>query len=554
MHTISGAAALCTVIIPKPFRWVYDFRSKKIRSPVCGLIKPFGSFLLQYNLLLGSTCMVSRPDLQGVFARLAVVVSIFCSFLLSTHARAEVEVLWPAQAPEWGLLLSPGAQRKPEEYRALAQRIQNESPVPLAVGLASFMAHWPEPFQMASALKSFKSQVAQRAAGPLADDRFLVAGHSMAGIIIQELPAHEKLGGVILLGAYPSNDILRLGQGLRQAGIPTLVIAGEWDGLTRITRVLDTVLECEELSPGHPNEKRCGKQRVVILPGVNHSDFANGELQAGDIQGEVDLATAHSEIARAIAGYWTDVLLHIPDSNAMVPDQRQWRNWVADTKAWARAWSESIAADERSCLEAQSRLLPQNSSVRWDVTLRTVESVPGFAMAQPSVEKLGENHFRVTAIQSQDRPFNPLDLSLQSRAFTRLSCKLNSEQSLRAAARLHEEPAPAARSCGSLNQEIYNDVLERLSPELKFRLERRGLELTFGEDSLVEGGLRWITRKPERSVDLDVRRAVVRLPRFQAPPNAGPQLTGLQFCQFVPPTQLAEWVFFDAFKLFAPSN
>jgi hypothetical protein len=446
-------------------------------------------------------------------------------------------------------LLSPGAQRKPEEYRALAQRIQELSPVPLAVGLASFTAQWPEPFQMASALKSFKSQVTQRAAGPLPDERFLVAGHSMAGIIIQELPAHEKIGGVILLGAYPSNDVLRLGQGLRQAGIPTLIVAGEWDGLTRITRVLDTVLECEGLSPGHPNEKRCAKQRVVILPGVNHSDFANGVLQSGDLGGEVDLAAAHTEIALAIAGYWAEVLLHVPESSASNIHQRQWKYWVADTKAWARAWSETIAMDERACHEAQRKLLPRGSPVRWDVTVRTIESVPGFIIAKPSIEKISENHFRVTAIQSQDRPFNPLDLSLQSRAFTRLSCKLKSEEALRAAAQQDDQLNLIAPSCGALNKEFYDDVVARLSPEFQLRLQRRGLELLFGEDLPVEGGLRWVTRKPERRVDLNERRAVVRLPRLQIPANASLQLEGLHLCQFVPPTQLAEWIFFDAFKL-----
>ncbi|MBM3382173.1 MAG: hypothetical protein FJY29_07015 [Betaproteobacteria bacterium] len=498
--------------------------------------------------------MDSRPSLWSACARLVVLFLLLRGFLCSTDARAGVDILWPAQAPEWGLLLGPGAQRKPEEYRILAQRIQDESPVPLAVGIASFTANWPEPFQMVSALKSFKSQVSERAAEPLAGQRFLVAGHSMAGIIIQELPAHQSIGGVILLGAYPSNDVLRLGQGLRKAGIPTLVVAGEWDGLTRITRVLDTVLECEGLSPGDPNEKRCAKQRVVILPGVNHSDFANGVLQAGDLEGEVDLETAHTEIAKAIAGYWSDVLLDVPGNFNAMHGSHPWKNWVADTQVWAHAWSEAIAMDERACLEAQRKLLPRSTSVRWDVMVRTIESVPGFMLAKPSIEKVSDDHFRVTAIQSQDRPFNPLDLSLQSRAFTRLSCKLKSEEALRAAAQQDVQPRSTISTCGTLNQEIYNDVVSRISLELKHRLHRRGLELIFGEDLPLGDGLRWATRKPERRVELTERRVVVRLPRLQTPANAALQLDGLHYCQFVPPTQLAEWVFFDAFKLLAPAQ
>lgn len=492
---------------------------------------------------------------QKEFVRLVVLLSLALSCFWSPNARAGLDILWPSQPPEWGLLLNPGAQRKPEEYRALAQRIQDESPVALAVGLASFTGHWPEPFQMTSALKSFKSQVSQRAVEPLSDERFLVAGHSMGGIMVQELPAHQKVGGVILLGAYPSNDMLRLGQGLRKAAIPTLVVAGEWDGLTRITRVLDTVLECDGLSPENPNYKRCLKQRVVILPGINHSDFANGILQSGDLQSELDVASAHGEIALAIAGYWSEVLQSPSSSLGFSTDLRQWKDWVADTKAWARSWAETMKMDERACLEAQRRLLPQDDSVRWELSVRTVESLPGFTLARPTIEKLAEGHFRVTAIQSQDRPFNPLDLSIQPRAFTRLSCKLKSAESLQRAAALQPRSVPLTQiTCGALNQEINNDVVSLLSPELRFRLERRGVELSFGDDLPVEEGWRWVTSKPERKIDLDKRRAVVRLPRLQTTSNAPLHLDGMHYCQFVPPTQLAEWVFFDAFKPFAAAK
>lgn len=492
-----------------------------------------------------------RSSMHRVLLTLAGVLAC----LLVRPAHAGMEILWPVQPPEWGLLLNPGAQRKPEDYRLLAQRIQEEAPVPLAVGISNFLGNWPEPFQMKSMLNSFKQEVASRATSPLSDEKFLVAGHSMAGIILQELLAHERLGGVVLMGAYPSNDVLRLGNGLRKAGIPALILAGEWDGLTRITRVLDTVLECERVTPDHPNYKRCLKQRVVVLPGVNHSDFANGELQAGDLSSELDLGTAHTAIARAVAGYWSDVLLAPGDENTAIRwHQPRWRDLVTETRTWAAAWARIDQMDTRACLEAQTKLLPEADGIHWDVIVRSIESAPGFALAKPTVEEISEGHYRVTAIQSQDRPFNPLDLSLQSRAFTRLSCKLKSEEALRLFVPRLNGSASAGASCRSLNEEIYADVLAHMPAELKDRLSRRGTALTFGEDIMMSSGVKWISSKPTRMLNHDERRAVVSLPRLQTSSNAPLQLDGMHYCQFVPPTQLGEWIFFDAFKILAHSK
>ncbi|MEY2987350.1 MAG: hypothetical protein RJB13_871 [Pseudomonadota bacterium] len=480
---------------------------------------------------------------------LVCVAFVVCAAFASV-GRADVEVIWPESSPEWGLLLNPGAQRQPDEYRQLARRIQEESPVALAVGIASYVGNWPEPFQMTAALRHFKAVVRAKSDESIADERFLIGGHSMAGIILQELPAHEKLGGVLLMGAYPAHDILRLGSGLRRAEIPTLVLAGEWDGLTRITRVLDTVLECEGVVAGSPDAKRCSMQRVVVLPGVNHSDFANGAWQAGDLESELDLATAHTEIARAVGGFWSEVLLMTPHSDFHAQYQPQWRSLVADTRTWAKAWDKVTQLDETACLMAQKKLLPQQpSSVSWEVVVRMVESVPGFVFAKPTIEQLGVDRFRVQAVQTQDRPFNPLDLSIKSRAFTRLSCKLKSAEALRQRAKaLAAHDTHELNSCGSINEEVYQEVRRLLPAELTTRLERRGLALRFGHDVQMTSGPRWIAAKPVRSIDTTSREAVVTLPRLQTETSAPLQLDGMHYCQFVPPTQLAEWVFFDSFK------
>lgn len=489
--------------------------------------------------------------LSGIAVRWGVAcVLCMLNVAFAPKGLAGFEILWPDSKPEWGLLLNPGAKRQPAEYLQLAQRIQDESPVPLAVGVAQFVGDFPEPFQMTRALRQFKAHVRQRADASLPDERFLVGGHSLAGIILQELPAHEALGGAVLMGAYPSHDLLGLGSGLRRANIPTLVLAGEWDGLTRITRVLDTVLECDGIQADSPDFVRCSRQRVVVLPGVNHSDFANGEWQDGDLRSELDLATAHTEIARAIGGFWSEVLLHQNVSGVYAQYQPQWRSLIADTTRWAHAWNKVNQLDEQACLRAQSHLLPRDSTAAtWEVTVKMVESVPGFAFSRPIIEQLGPQHFRVQAVQTQDRPFNPLDVSIKSRAFTRLSCKLKSSDALRQRSRTLPERDPLdLNSCGSINDVVYQEVKRLLPAELGARLERRGLSLRFGHDLHLKSGARWISAKPVRLVDSDLREAVVSLPRLQTDTSAPLQLDGMHYCQFVPPSQLGEWVFFDSFK------
>ena len=361
------------------------------------------------------------------------------------------------------------------------------------------------------------------------------------------------------MAAYPSNDALRLGNGLRKSNIPTLILAGEWDGLTRITRVLDTILDCEGLEPDHPDAKRCAKQRVIVLPGVNHSDFANGVSQTGDMDAELDVATAHTSIARAVAGYWNEILLDRPFGSLAAREQMpSWQSLVSDTRSWAVAWAKMDHLDATSCLETQKKLLPNDLQSSWEVAVKTYESVPGFTFAKPSVVETSPGHFKVTAIQSQDRAFNPLDLSSQSRAFQRLSCKLKSEMALRQVVadsqRRRANPPDAVSTCGALNNALYQDVLSQLPPELVSRLERRGAVLSFGEDLVMSSGPQWISAKPKRVVDSQERRAVVSVPRLQTGANAPLHLDGMHYCQLVSPTQLAEWLFFDGFKVLQPQK
>jgi hypothetical protein len=292
-----------------------------------------------------------------------------------------------------------------------------------------------------------------------------------------------------------------------------------------------------------------------VLPGVNHSDFANGVLQDGDMEAELDAASAHTLIARAVAGYWADVLV-APRATLTMDAERdvQWRNLLDETRQWALAWKDMDKKDVDACREAQTKLLPSDGEFIWDVDVKTVESVPAFAMARPTVEKISDRHFRVTAVQTQDRPVNPLDLSLQSRAFSRLSCKLKSEESLLAAAGRSSRSPVKPDTCGSLNAQMYLDVQNRVTPELRLRLERRGVGLNFGDDEVFNSGPQWIASKPKRQIDVPSRQAVVSVPRLITPPSAPLHLDGMHYCQFVPPTQLAEWVFFDGFKILAPAR
>jgi len=84
---------------------------------------------------------------------------------------------------------------------------------------------------------------------------------------------------------------------LLQAKLPVFILSGELDGQTQVTRV---AVDAKSILAIRTDTNR---KLVVVLPKVNHAQFAGNNMSQGDLQPEIDYNEAQSNIARLMIDF-----------------------------------------------------------------------------------------------------------------------------------------------------------------------------------------------------------------------------------------------------------
>lgn len=148
---------------------------------------------------------------------------------------------------------------------------------------------------------------------------------------VKDFSQQNKILGQITLGSYLTRDKYILNdQGLFEMKypLPTMSLAGEKDGLSRVTRFAESFYRMtvknaefnriwEESSKRETNEPSNFNEKdenffnyfypVIVFDGVNHMDFAAGnnnfETKRRDLLSQVTLDKAHELIAGSISDF-----------------------------------------------------------------------------------------------------------------------------------------------------------------------------------------------------------------------------------------------------------
>eukprot|EP00128_Syssomonas_multiformis_P014971 Colp12_sorted_trinity150504_noHs@30583 len=128
-----------------------------------------------------------------------------------------------------------------------------------------------------------------------------VAVHSLSGFAVQDFVAANptRVSKLVLMGTVLSRKYRPA-----MPTIPVLTIAGELDGVTRITRVAEAYRN-QILIANKPAER--AMYPVVLIPGMSHSQFV-GDLNAvpfkgKDLKAEISTATAQQIAAKYISDF-----------------------------------------------------------------------------------------------------------------------------------------------------------------------------------------------------------------------------------------------------------
>ena len=193
-----------------------------------------------------------------------------------------------------------GNKLGPERYLPLFNQIQTKSNDSLWVAIPAFLGDVPVEELHPKVFEDMLTKL--HTSGMPENTKIFLSGYSLGGYTSQVLAIkhQNEITGQILLGSY----LLRAYHLTNTTfPVPTLTLSGELDGLTRVTRIIESFY----FYSSYPHF-------TVIIPGMNHMNIASGKptdsIIEKDIQSEINETTAHEELATRMIDYINMLLNH----------------------------------------------------------------------------------------------------------------------------------------------------------------------------------------------------------------------------------------------------
>jgi hypothetical protein len=218
---------------------------------------------------------------------------VFCfSFVLTLTFGADV-ILAPVKRTETeaALVLIQGAEISAEQYKPLASSVQSASSLTLWIGIPDFTLDVPNPLEIGKEIQRILTDMKNMG---MNTTTVFFAGHSLGGIVLEDWvnTSSSAVSGLILMGSY-------LQRKYTSFSVPTLTISGELDGLCRVTRSMESYYRWILHSDNASNAMI--QFPVVIIPGMNHFEFASGDppllVRERDLKAEIAVDVAHNTVA-----------------------------------------------------------------------------------------------------------------------------------------------------------------------------------------------------------------------------------------------------------------
>jgi hypothetical protein len=452
------------------------------------------------------------------------------------------------------VVLFPGARVESDKYVEMAKAIVEQADGDVSVFIADRFANVTNPIEARGRVQTVINLMTRRGEDDVRS-RIFLAGHSQGGIGVYGLPVSMDLGGLILLGSYIPRTVL-IGQTLADYKKPVLTLGGELDGLTGVNYLAREAQSAQALAAeddGIPLLKP-----VILLPGVNHMQFADGSTIDGDLPAEVDTEAAHQAIAQRVVNFLD---IHAPASTrgpeAAAAAQRI---DVQTTLGAIGPYVATAGVEAGWCERAQVRAsaLEAGSFERVDFDTRIYKGVVGkaqFVLDKAKVQKDGDRYQLHLPVFVQESP-GPLDIS-KDHALSPESmwCKMRTQEALisETAAAASAEAAPG---CAELNQWVIEETLGMLDASSQARLAARygavaDWQTSVGTDRVEYGpfvisssqkgtGQAWVAgefsmQPTEGGWKIDTVELKTGLDTWV------PAFAGAHYCKLVTPGRIVEW-------------
>lgn len=468
----------------------------------------------------------------------------FCALTLAASDLIVIKPLHGKTGVDKVLVVINGANVANTNYVDVAKAVQAASDLKLWVAIPSFVLNTPNPGQIGSKIKDGLSAL-EKAGFPRtikADSDVVVAGHSLGGIFSQGAVVSGGYTALVLFGSYLSSIN---GFAVNKYPKPALTLAGELDGLTRITRIAQSYEELQDLI-AQKGKDAAYTHPVVALPGQTHSQFcSNTNVTAfgtKDKCPEVPLVVAQSAIGATVSAFLS-VLFSSGDVHAAKAKLSRGMQYTSTLVAGYLTARKSVQAGGWCQRAQQQEAVLSKTKISVDVALKS--NFASFDATNPSID-LHHNPTKVVAVQELQHKLNPGDLSTFDLSSQEIDCKIKTAAALADAA---GTPAPSQDSatCGTLNDQAIEYARSIVARETLARYSSSLKPLVTKEDAVTTTGISW--QAASLTFQTNDKSVLIGSPRLTSGLES-PVWAGVQMCKYLPPDRVIEYMMTDGLPAF----
>lgn len=518
-----------------------------------------------------------------VAATLAVVRASDTSFMKPRDGATGATV---------AVIFAQGAQIPYASYMPMLETLQNSTNLKLWIGFPGFTADLPNPLQIGSSVKNAIEMMTSAGMGPAP---IFYAGHSLGTVMMQDYLVNNTVAdaaGLVLMGGFLQRKYF---WPQFNYPTPTLTIGGELDGLSRITRIIEShYIQADKYALDYK------KFPVAYLPGCNHFNFAGtGKIPFLVADRDLMAETPAVDSWAAIAALFTDfILTSMGQSNG-----NTLATYVADMKTFAApvidAYIQEGSRHFNAPIQVSGPLASKcvrggcqdNSAWAPNAQLNIGAGIAGFSVEAtneyvdlsaeplinedfhlPNITVEGGGKIKVTTYtQGAWDALDELDTGFSPNSAEELGTKLASRQCIL----IHGAGMPnstvnfnitdAPDFCKMTNMQAYDYAVSRAGSATGARFSKYGQVFTFGADEQKSGGPWWIDARidytsvtqPDGTKVIQVSSPAARTPidewqKIFGPiprPSWIPDPGCFHYCKLLSPARAMEWIYVDSMRL-----
>merc|ERR1712070_106441 len=511
-----------------------------------------------------------------------------------------------------------------ESYRTVAEQTQKEAAklgIAVWVGIPEATSSVPSPFSVPNGINRTYNALVE--SGMPADVKVYGAAHSVGTVFLQMYihdhmntsydgavspspndykvfnmhAAKIKFEGVIVMGGF----ILR--QYNATWKLPVMHIAGEVDGMCRITRVAQNVELHFNKRGGMKSPTAVRDFPHVVVQGGSHMQFSSGEptllIKERDLKPFVSEETAHQQIGSfianflssktkglpsalltkfvkdAYANYWSPLLMSLeeeghsgikPPCNCNNPKKDPYFNdpyfggWVnlypclPGTYTPGECWPESPWASKMHSEMVGLPHVKTESTTAFHPVSQTHPSSNLPYVFNNCTSPSAACTLRITGVAQNNYAIDPLDTGFLLQSAREIRSKQLSRQRLQIAAGVpahnvwfNETDETGLNACASLNAKALDWAKKHAGKVALERYNSIGQEMVMGNDIKTLGGPSWIDNELEFTKKGN--QMIVSSPSLSEPyPFLIHQIEGVHYCKLLSPARALEWILLDSLR------